>query len=462
MTWGLLSSLFFPVMASLSPLDIGAIQKILKPYKGEVGVSIRALSGKEIWAKNGDQNLTPASIAKLMSSACALEELGANYKFKTSFGYIGSISKGVLKGDLVVKAGGDPSYVIEDLERDIEALFFIHGLRQITGSLLFDTSIADEPRFKPFEGFEGDRGRAFTSLLTPLAINHNAFAIWISVQEGTPHVKTMPAGAIKLKKLENTLKVIPGRYRGSRMNLDFRPEFSYLKVSGTFGLSDPPKGYYRAHPDPYASFSNQFARVWAANGGKWNGTYKVAAEPQKAVWLHTDESRSLSRIFIDINKFSTNFAAEMTLMAAASKYYKKKSNPNLTAGFIQACLGRNGIEKTKMNLENASGLSRDSLLQASALTQFLSGLRSKIFFPEYLSTLSVLGIDGTTRSRLKKYSGEARLKTGTLNGVNTVAGYVFPKKADPFSVAILLNCKSCGHQKMRRDQDKILKILLDQ
>ena len=128
----------FAVEASVLPLQKD-IEKLLKPYGKNVSFYFQTVGGGKA-AYEAKTSMSPASIAKLISSACALHELGPEYEFETSFGYTGLIDKDILKGNLVIKGSGDPSFVIEDLKEILEKIQVLYGIQKIQGRLVFDVS----------------------------------------------------------------------------------------------------------------------------------------------------------------------------------------------------------------------------------------------------------------------------------------------------------------------------------
>jgi|GEM_PF-2933543 len=436
------------------------IKKILSSYGKNVGFSLRTLHGDDLLDVNPHGLFSPASVSKLVSTACTLDELGPDYRFKTQWAKTGSIENGVLMGNLVVVGGGDFSFVIEDLKMIVEQLRFVYGIKEIKGKLIFDTRYLQSPSVVPYTGFDGDRGRAFSAQITAVPIDHNAFSVWITPDNPKPRVEIIPNEAVDLK-ITNKLKLTGGRLGGSKSILDYRPMYDKLIVSGKIGKWDPPKVYYRSPRKPYESFARLFKYNFEALGGKWKGDYKIEQNVPDTTPLLTHQSRTINRLLIDVNKLSTNFGAEMSLLAAAASYFGLPTGPEKSKKLFAQCIKNFGIGEGDMLLENASGLSRDSKVKADSMTRFLSMMSKKDYWPEFLVTLSVLGLDGTTRSRLKDLAAKARLKTGTLDGVRALAGYIYPNSHDVWSMALFLSCKKCNLNAWNKDENKLLRLLIE-
>lgn len=446
-------------LSSFAQDGASEIEKLLKPYGKKASFSLRDAMGRELSSVNARLAFSPASTAKIISSACVLNTLGPEFRFDTELGYSGQLKDGHLKGNLIVRAAGDFSLVVEDLKVIVEKLYYVLGIKKIEGSIVIDTSIFKKPSLNNFEGFQGDRGRAFHASLTALPINHNAFSIWVVPDSIKPKIKVFPQGSYE-PTIKNSLRPTRGRLGGSRTVLDFRPEKNLLKMSGQIGTSDSVKVYYRSHPKPYESFVGQFRYNFEALGGEWKAKPKVSSYSGSFKKLLSHRSQPISRLLMDVNKLSTNFGAEMSLMAAAVSEHGSSVGPKEATKSLRNCLKSFGLDDDDIFLENASGLSRTSRVRASALTSFLHGVSRKDFWPEFLSSLAVTGRDGTMRNRLEDFEGRGRLKTGTLSGVRSVAGYVKTPSGEWRSLSIFLNCGSCDLGRWRSIENAALKLAI--
>jgi D-alanyl-D-alanine carboxypeptidase/D-alanyl-D-alanine-endopeptidase (penicillin-binding protein 4) len=451
---------FTEILLLSSLLYVGdPFTQILKPFKNSVGFSVRTVSGKEIAQVNGSQMMPPASVAKTVSSACSLWALEPSYQFQTTFGIRGAVKQGVLDGDLIIKGGGDPSYVIEDLKENLERLYAVYGLKEIKGSLIFDTSYFEKSTLDISDDFSGDEGRSFRALLTPATLDFNSFGVWSVPAFGQARVEILPKNAATLK-IESNVKIQGGK--DVQVAVDFRTKENKVVVSGHVGEASEGKAIYRALEDPYASFAGLVARVWHELGGAGlTKNYQVVTKPVTFESLFSHRSKPLSRILMDINKLSTNFGAEMVLLSAGAQKFGAPASIEKAQRVLGECLKDYGITPQRMVLENASGLSRKSVIAPGALTEFLAKIPSQDFSPEYLSSLSTLGRDGTTKSRLRQYAGRARLKTGTIKDVRTIAGYVYPKKGEPKVFSLFFHCATCSDASMLSAEDEILTELIE-
>ncbi|MBK7963454.1 MAG: D-alanyl-D-alanine carboxypeptidase [Bdellovibrionales bacterium] len=108
---------------------------------------------------------------------------------------------------MVIQGGGDPSLVIEDLREVIEKLRYVHGIKKIEGSLIFDVSYFGVKSIKTAEGFDGDNGRSFAADLTAISMNQNSFSFWVTADHRNnqkTRAVTLPAQVLDIEVTNKT------------------------------------------------------------------------------------------------------------------------------------------------------------------------------------------------------------------------------------------------------------------
>ncbi len=440
-----------PCRARSADDTFAAMKKLLASKNRRVAVSIRDREGNEVFNFQGDTLLAPASIAKTVSTACSLDVLGPQYQFDTLFLMSGKIQGDTLEGDLIVQGKGDPGLVIEDMHEVIEKLRFMHGIKKITGNLVFDNSYLGQKSLSMGEGFEGDEGRSFTAEITPTAINQNSFSVWVTPdlrETGKTRAVSLPAGVMDLK-LTNKSKV--GSSNGVSLNYDVGQMSA--TVSGVMTKDAAPKGIYRAVDDAYTYALNIMHRLWVDSGGEWKDPkIKIVTSPLAGTLLWKNQSRPLAKLLMDVNKFSLNIGAEMIFLAAGGEKYGLPATYDKSLKMLAECLKEKGIEAGGLDLTNGSGLSRETRFKVSALTRFLNNYAGAVYAPEYQSSFGLLGIDGTVKMRMKNYVGRARLKTGSLKDVSSIAGYLYSSDHKSYSFAMIQNSIAPSEAKGLEDQ----------
>ncbi|MES2964042.1 MAG: D-alanyl-D-alanine carboxypeptidase/D-alanyl-D-alanine-endopeptidase [Bdellovibrionota bacterium] len=451
----LATSLIFstaPAFADPAPAAIAAdIKALLAPRGSKVSMSLRDPDGGEVVSHQGELSLSPASIAKTVSTACSLDALGPQFQFTTNFGFSGKVTGDTLDGDLVIKGHGDPSLVIEDLHEVVEKLRHVHGIRKITGGIVFDVSYFGKKGLAIASGFEGDEGRSFTADLTPVTFNQNSFSVWVTPDvrnRAVSRATALPAGVLDLQVTNNS------KTGGStEVNLAYDPAKMKATVVGVIGKEAEPKGIYRAVDDAYQYAQKLMQRLWIDSGGEWKSSqFKISTTPVASTQLYKYSSRPLSKILIDVNKLSLNLGAEMIFLAAGSEKYGTPASYEKALKMLGECLSEKSIEAGALSLTNGSGLSREARIKPTALTKFLRQAALDNFAPEYLASFSILGIDGTARARLKNYAGRARLKTGSLKDVRSIAGFLYSKDHKPYAFTMIQNGVSGEDAKVLEDR----------
>jgi D-alanyl-D-alanine carboxypeptidase/D-alanyl-D-alanine-endopeptidase (penicillin-binding protein 4) len=430
------------------------LHKILGSLASHSSLSVRDPQGQEWVNLNGKTARAPASIAKTVSTGCSLEALGPQFQFHTHLGFAGKIEGDALIGSLVLYGEGDPSLTLEDIREIIFKLRTLYSLRKISGPLIFDTSYLSEPQLHIGSGFEGDEGRSFATEITPFPLTQNSFAVW-AVENPRTGANPFLTSVIPSEVFDFKLKTNIHRGSKSQIAVAYKPGQTQLSIDGTLASNDA-KAIYRSVPDPYDYYNRLLHKLWSDAGGEWElSPARIEKKPVARQELWDNTSKPLAKILMDINKYSLNLGAELTLLAAA-KGDSPSTSPEKATAFLQRCLAEHKIPAGGIQLVNASGLSREARIQASALSQFLNSMLASPYAPEYLSTFSLAGIDGTTKTRLQSLKGHARLKTGSIQGVSSIAGYLTPPNSGSFSVALIMNGVSSSDPKVKKTQDLVL------
>ncbi len=442
-----------------------ALQKKLQPLGNRGALSIRSLNGREILNINENQQVIPASIAKIVSTSCSLETLSPGYQFKTEFLTKGSIKSGELSSSLIIKGSGDPSFVIEDLREQVARLRQLYKIQKLNGTLLIDVSYLTGGRLPISDAFDGDDGRAFTADLTSLTFNHNSFAVWVASSPGDQKalVEILPQDALPIKLNSSGVKIRSGNPGPGNGNVRYDPKSKTVTISGTFGPEALPKAVYRAAPDPYEYFYETFRSLWIQSGGEWkNPSFKITDSSTGATLLTRHESKALSSIVRDVNKSSLNLGAEMILLAAGAEQFGWPASREKSSRVISNCLKKYQISEKSIHLDNASGLSKTAKITTEAFTQYIESYLRTSTAPDFIASLPVIGQDGTMKARFKEYAGRARVKTGTLSNVASLSGLVYPEKGEPMVFTFVINGMPGNSPEAQKYENLVLTSMLAQ
>ncbi|MFH0800205.1 MAG: D-alanyl-D-alanine carboxypeptidase/D-alanyl-D-alanine-endopeptidase [Pseudomonadota bacterium] len=403
----------------------------------ETSISIAdAGSGRELAGHLPDLALNPASCMKIITSTAALALLGPAHGYRTDFLTDRRFSGGTI-GTLYVRGDGNPMLVNEDL---MEIAGWLHekGLRRITGGIAIDNSFFDSYEF-PRKG--GNETRAYTAKTAATSVNFNSVAVVVApgARSGAPGVATTNPPT-EYFRIVNKL-VTGGRFRVDiAMKQDGDGEA--IVVSGSIPPRAAEQQFYRSVTDPARYAGSVIKYMLEQNGIAVEGAVRPATTPAQATLLLYVPSKPMSEILREMNKRSNNFMAEQTLKHLGAVKYGAPGSTAKGVKALEEYLASIGIAKGGYTLENGSGLSAETRISARQLVRVLSAAyRNSSIRDAFMDSLSVLGIDGTTKSWrfAPDLTGRILVKTGTINSVSALAGYAPTASGKLAAFAILAN-----------------------
>jgi D-alanyl-D-alanine carboxypeptidase/D-alanyl-D-alanine-endopeptidase (penicillin-binding protein 4) len=179
--------------------------------------------------------------------------------------------------------------------------------------------------------------------------------------------------------------------------------------------------------------------LWAELGGRVDGQVRSGALAPGTKLIAQHESAPLANAVRDINKFSNNVMARQVFLTIGND--SGPANPERAKQRIGDWLLQRGLRFNELVLDNGSGLSRIERISADSLNRLLLDAWKSPVMPEFVSSMPIVGIDGTMKKRLKdaEASGRAHMKTGTLDGVKTAAGYALDGQGRRYAVTFFIN-----------------------
>ncbi|MGZ3723656.1 MAG: D-alanyl-D-alanine carboxypeptidase/D-alanyl-D-alanine-endopeptidase, partial [Bdellovibrionales bacterium] len=215
-----------------------------KAHLGLVVFDLGSSDGKQIFALNETQEFIPASITKLATAATVLNKLGPSFKFQTTLWSSGAVKDGVLKGDLILKGGGDAGFVSETMWFLVNE-FSRTGIQKVEGDILVDDTEFDAIRADPSRDPERV-DRAYDAPVGAMSFNWNSINIFVrptSVGE-PPQVILDPMG--DYFKIENKAKTV----NKAGTSIEFSRNGNRVIVSGTIGIGHDEQVAYKNVDDP--------------------------------------------------------------------------------------------------------------------------------------------------------------------------------------------------------------------
>jgi serine-type D-Ala-D-Ala carboxypeptidase/endopeptidase (penicillin-binding protein 4) len=399
---------------------------------------------------NAQAPLNPASTIKLVTARAALGLLGADFRHETRIATTGRLVGGTLEGDVFFQGGGDPKLVVEDLKEIAERLRAM-GISRIEGRLVVDGTRFNEPEIDSGQ-FDQQPTKPYN--VGPHAAMVNFKAMKISVwSEAGKRVKfktepRMPDAAVKTR-----VALVDGGCADTqvtaRMNADEK-----LLISGVLGRRCAGAEFYVSVMD-HAQFAlNAFQGAWEEAGGSMKVKLQSGVTPAHARTLVQWESpRPLIELLADINKMSNNpMTRQLFLNLSASE--AAPATRAASAKVVNAYLASRGLVFPELVLDNGSGLSRDERISALSLVRLLVDAFQSSDGPAWVATLPAVGFEGTVRNRLRnsELSGQAFLKTGSLENVRAVAGYVRTASGEWVAVAVIVNHAEAAKGRVAMDE----------
>ena len=193
--------------------------------------------------------------------------------------------------------------------------------------------------------------------------------------------------------------------------------------------------------DPAQYAYGTFVTLWRQQGGQFRGGMLRAPTPPAARLLLTHESEPLSEIVRVTNKYSSNMMARSLVLALAAEMHGTPATTTAGQETIVNWLKTRGLVLPELVIGNGSGLSREARISADSMAKLLIGARQSRFAPEFLTSLSLGGLDGTLEKRFQNVDdpSRVRMKTGTLKDVSCLAGYVTGKSGKAYAVVVFVN-----------------------
>ena len=400
-------------------------------WVGEVGARRPRLS------LNAAAPTNPASVMKLLTTYAAIEMLGPAYTWKTRFFALAPIEDGVLHGDLHLQGGGDPALTLERfwlLLRSLRA----GGLSKVRGDLVIDRGLFAPGGSAPFDE---NRLRAYNVAPDALLLNFGTLRFDFAPARDTVGVRFEPQPEDFALSNRLSLSQAPcGEWKdGVRIERgESAAGTNEVVLSGTYPAACGEKTWNLAVLDSPQLVFGIFRSLWRELGGSFAGRLREAPVPEGARLLAETESPPLAQIIRDINKWSNNVMARQLYLTLGAQAGARPAREADAEAALRAWLARRNLDFPELAIENGAGLSRRARLSAASTARLMQVAWSGALMPEFVASLPLTAVDGTMRKRLKDSAGRAHVKTGTLDGVKTVAGYVLGRSGRRWIVVFFI------------------------
>jgi D-alanyl-D-alanine carboxypeptidase/D-alanyl-D-alanine-endopeptidase (penicillin-binding protein 4) len=424
------------------PAPVQRILDIRKVPHDSLSIHVRdADSGETVLSWHDDVPRNPASTMKLLTTLVALDTLGPTYRWTTEIHALGEVDAGHLTGDLLIKGHGDPFLVTERVWQMLR-LVRQAGVHSIDGNLLIDDSYFEVDDADPAE-FDRQPLRAYNVMPNALLLNLKVVRYWFEPDHERNAVRVWVDPPLDNLRVENRLALRRGYCGGYQRGITITANDAIDKMtfSGRF-----PNGCKSYAMDRTALSHNEFAyglikSVWRESGGEFSGGWMNAKAPDDAEPLVAFDSLPLADIITLVNKHSNNVMARQILYTLSAEVLGPPGTENGGREVVENWLADTGIDFPHLQLDNGAGLSREARISASEFGELLDYAWRQPYMPEYLASMALSGLDGTLRRRFDdaELTGQAHLKTGSLDHVAAIAGYLQSRSGRRYVVVMLHN-----------------------
>ena len=447
------------------PETVRSALSIRQVPEDSLSVFVQDLDSGEVvprWNKQEARN--PGSTIKLLTTLVAVDLLGPAYTWNTDVFVLGELENGRLDGDLLLKGYGDPFLVTErvwQLLRQIRQL----GIREIDGDLQIDDSYFFPGEHDP-AAFDRQPLRAYNVAPNALLMNFKVVRYWFEPQQDSGTVRAWLDPPMENVKVDNRLTVEPGACRGYQRGIAISANEA---LSEMVFIGKMPSGCELYAMDRTALSHNEFVyglflSLWRESGGEFYGGWRNTVAPEGLEPAISFSSIPLADVITRINKYSNNVMARQVLLTLSAEVL---GEPGTEAGgreVISNWVADNGLALDGLVLENGSGLSREARMTAAGMGAMLEFAWRQPYMPEFVSSLSLAGRDGTLRRRIDDSSlhGNAHLKTGSLDDVVAIAGYLQARSGRRYAVVTMHNYKDIHRGPGREVQEAVLRWVYEQ
>lgn len=402
-------------------------------------------TNKIVSSYNETEPLVPASTTKLLTTETAMNLLGENFRWITQLEYSGEIdNEGNLNGNLYIVGSGDPSLgtgkagsskygdIINDY---IYAMSQEKGIKKINGDIIIQNALFKENK---------------TSFLPENIVwmeQNNYYLPVGSTKDIDPrNEKLMTSSKSPLQKIKKFYYISP--YINKMV-------FSENFTGSSYSTNLPDAPYYLAN----SLRSNLLKRKMPVSGKVIAKTADIDAEPRKLIMAY--KSPTLGEIIHDTNKRSDNALAEAILRMVG---FQKKGDQSLESGraVVTEHLLKSGFDMNGLVYLDGSGLSHSNKVTPLAQVKFLSSLISSKYFTSFFTSLPIGGEDGTLKKMFNESEASGRVfaKTGTLNKVKALTGFIKTDSGNNLVFSILVNGYAGSVAQVKSKMEDLLEPVL--
>ena len=396
-------------------------------------------SNRVIASLYADRSRKPASVIKIFGIYAALVKLGFNYRWKTKIYTTGRLSSGVLHGDLIIKGFGDPTLGTNDLKSIVKHIKK-RGIKKISGHIIIDRSYFAVGN-KNNSGFDRNRYSPYNAMPDAMMFNERISTINVIPKKNLAYKRLRDDSYTLKNSLKRVNRPCKGKYSWPYLAINSSNNKTTVTLKGEISKRCGLRTVSKVFTKPYKSFYYALKDILNRSGVIVNGSLRLKRVPKNAKLIYTHHSATLEKIVSKTAKKSNNLYARHILLLLGAKVYGAPSTLEKGSRAVKDILSRIGaLSSAPLKIDNGCGLSRSARLNTKVLSGMLDNAYRR-YGKRWMRILSIAGVDGTINRRFRGsiVRGRAWMKTGTLNRVKNITGYVKSKSGKLYTVVILVN-----------------------
>lgn len=427
---------------ALAPEVMQALQRERVPLEAVSVLVQEAGSGATRLTLNAHKPVNPASLAKLLTTYAALDQLGPAFTWKTPVWLAGRLHDGVLEGHLHLQGRGDPKLTLERIWLLLQRLRAM-GVAEIRGDIVLDQSAFAVAETSSAE-FDNEPLRPYNVRAQALLLNLHAVIYTFTPDAAAGVARVSAEPTLQGVQVDASVPLGPGPCNDWRGGLKASlGDSERMRFAGSYPLACGERAWALAYPEPRLYAARLLGHLWREAGGRLTGSVREGPAPEGVKPSFEIASPPLAEVVRDINKYSNNVMAQQLLLTLAlqrpgSTRATAEAGRDALRQWLAQRLGESPESLQGLVIDNGSGLSRETRFSAALLTRVLQAAWASPVMPELMASLPVNGLDGTLR-RANSSAGMAHLKTGSLRDVAGVAGYVLGASGKRYVLVAVIN-----------------------
>ncbi len=415
------------------------------------GIAVVDANARPLFVRRARQPYTPASTFKILAAISALQTFGPDFRFVTDIRTLDDPTDGQVNGDMWLVGSGDPTLTSDDL-RAAAGVIARSGLHRVDGALVADASAFAGPEVNP--AWEPD----------DLQYDYAAGTSALSVDGGTVEFHLVPTSSGAPARIETrppgdavsvTGSVLTGY--STELSIERAPSQNQFAFSGRIAVGAE-QSFYR----PVAEMPTYAGRVTrallAARGVTVRDGVRVGVAPLGGHILWRHRSEPLRDIVRQMLFVSNNHFAEQLLRAVGAE---RGVGTEQTGGAVErSLLARDGVPQAGLRIVDGSGLAPTDRIAPISIATFLARTAAQPIGATLLAALPRVGIEGTVRYRqLTDALGRAWAKSGHIENVNALVGYVQTRRHGRVAFAFMVNDPRADDGPVDAGIDRALDVL---